>query len=201
MLLWICAVNAGQKVGVYCSDVAGAFDRVSAYRLLEKLALKEIPSCILRVLDSWLLPRSAQVIVDGRQSESLVLKDMVYQGTVLGPPLCNCFYEDARVAVSSLGFQEVVYADDFNCFEAFPRSTANSIIMDALAEWQHELHSWGRAKHVIFDPEGIRKYYQYDGACWCCGQDPWYRGGHEVTHGIRCMCSRCGLAHQIYIVQ
>ena len=31
------AINAGDKIGVYCSDVAGAFDEVSASRLLEKL--------------------------------------------------------------------------------------------------------------------------------------------------------------------
>ena len=35
---WIYMLNAGNTVGVYCCDVSGAFDRVSAERLAEKLA-------------------------------------------------------------------------------------------------------------------------------------------------------------------
>ena len=35
---WLTMLNDGLKVGVYCSDVSGAFDRVSAARLLDKLS-------------------------------------------------------------------------------------------------------------------------------------------------------------------
>ena len=35
---WLSMLNAGKKIGVYCSDVSGAFDRASAERLLDKLA-------------------------------------------------------------------------------------------------------------------------------------------------------------------
>ena len=38
VLSWIESLNRGSKTGVYCSDVSGAVDRVSAERLMEKLS-------------------------------------------------------------------------------------------------------------------------------------------------------------------
>ena len=35
---WLKMLNDGNKIGLYCSDVSGAFDRVCAARLLYKLA-------------------------------------------------------------------------------------------------------------------------------------------------------------------
>ena len=36
VITWISMLNDRKKVGVYCSDVSGAFDRVFAKRLLDK---------------------------------------------------------------------------------------------------------------------------------------------------------------------
>eukprot|EP00969_Alexandrium_andersonii_P182986 8085360-Alexandrium_andersonii.AAC.1 len=80
---------SGFRVAVYCADVSGAFDRVSSGRLLAKLASAGVHLRILRVLQSWLAPRSARVIVRGSESDLLDVRDMVYQGTVFGPPLWN----------------------------------------------------------------------------------------------------------------
>ena len=41
-LRWLKALENGHKVLVYCSDVSGAFDKVSRERLLDKLAAKGI---------------------------------------------------------------------------------------------------------------------------------------------------------------
>ena len=38
--VWILAISTGHKVTIFCSDVAGAFDKVSASRLLAKLRAK-----------------------------------------------------------------------------------------------------------------------------------------------------------------
>ena len=37
VLSWIAEMNVGNKVGIYCSDVSGAFDRVDSVLLLRKL--------------------------------------------------------------------------------------------------------------------------------------------------------------------
>ena len=144
-------MNAGEKVGVYCSDVAGAFDRVSTERLLAKLAAAGLPGCILGVLKSWLRERRAHVIVGGASSQGSLLRDMVFQGTVWGPNLWNVFFGDSRFAVQGLGFTVVIYADDFNAFKNFPSTTSNLMIRRQLEECQFALHRWGAANQVCFD--------------------------------------------------
>jgi hypothetical protein len=137
---------------VYCSDVAGAFDRVSTTRLLTKLRAKKLRPEILEVLKSWLRQRSAQVVVGGSQSDRFDMSNMVYQGTVLGPILWNVFYEDARKAIGERWFTEVVYADDLNAYREYSGTTENGSIMEVMGHCQEDLHSWGRANQVEFDP-------------------------------------------------
>ncbi len=99
---------------------------------------------------SWLEDRVAEVVVGGRSSGHERLADSVFQGTVLGSPLRNVFYADARHAVTDLGFVETVFADDFNAWKTFrPREKG---VLAHQHKAQHELHEWGRANQVLFDP-------------------------------------------------
>jgi len=96
--------------------VSGAFDRVSSERLLAKLKARGVHEKLLAVLASWLDTRAARVCVDGSFSAEFSLSDMVYQGTVLGPPLWNCFYADAAEVAALLSLLAKIFADDLNCF-------------------------------------------------------------------------------------
>ena len=120
------------KVAVYCSDVSGAFDRVKVDRLITKLRAKKLRPEIIAVLQSWLRQRVARVVVGGETSDEIPVRDMVYQGTVLGPILWNVFYEDARRAVEERLFTEVVYADDLNAYRVFKASAPNEKIYKCL---------------------------------------------------------------------
>ena len=100
LLTWIKALCTGRKVGVYCSDVSGAFDRVCMARLVAKLKKKGLHPQIVAVLSSWLEDRLAQVVVNGTASSDMTLRNMVFQGTVTGPILWNLFFEDARLAIN-----------------------------------------------------------------------------------------------------
>ena len=93
---WLWWLEDGNQVGLYCSDVSGAFDRVDKDLLCRKLAKCKIPKCLFSILSSWLDDRISHVIVDGSQSDASPLTDSVFQGTVLGPPLWNQFYADAN---------------------------------------------------------------------------------------------------------
>ena len=84
---WLWSFHTGKKVGLYCSDVSGAFDRVDTDRLLRKLWQKGVRGTLWKVLQGWLQQRTAYVAVEGKLSQAAELKNMVYQGTVLGPPL------------------------------------------------------------------------------------------------------------------
>ena len=139
-------------MALYCSDVSGAFDRVRAERLLAKLKANGVHDKMLAVLTSWLQTRAARVCVDGSFSDSFPLSDMVFQGTVLGPPLWNCFYADAAEAVEIHSFLATIFADDLNCFRIFDGRHGNDLLMQEAHKCQTELHIWGEANQVVFEP-------------------------------------------------
>lgn len=123
VLSWIDCLNSGLKVGVYCSDVAGAFDKVDADLLVRKLCSFGVSASLVAVIRSWLRDRVGFVIVSGEKSRPMRLRDMVFQGTVWGPQLWNAFFGDCVVAIRGCSFDVVIYADDCNAFKAYPRST------------------------------------------------------------------------------
>ena len=41
----------------------------------------------------------------------------------------NVFFEDARIPINACGFNEIVYADDFNAFRPFPLATSNEEVL------------------------------------------------------------------------
>ena len=151
VLTWISVLNSRRKVGVYCSDVAGAFDRVDMLRLVEKLRATGLHPNIVSLLESWLRRRSASVKVGGASSEEIALFNIVFQGTVWGPILWNIFFQDAKYAIRKSGCAEIVYADDLNAFKDFPRATCNEDIVKDLQVCQTDLHEWGVANQVLFD--------------------------------------------------
>ena len=151
VLAWIWALAAGKKIAVYCSDVSGAFDKVSLDRLVHKLKNTGLHPKIVAVLASWLRQRQATVVVGGTMSKVMALRDMVYQGTVTGPDLWNLFFEDSRSAINECFYNECVYADDLNAYRIFPGSMDNAAIEENLEVCQHELHQWGAANQVAFD--------------------------------------------------
>ena len=111
---WITSISNGRRVGLYCSDISSAFDRVRAERLLSKLERRGVHRRILDLLSSWLSQRQSVVVVEGARSEKASLMNSVFQGTVWGPPLWNVYYEDARVSINALGCIEMAFVDDFN---------------------------------------------------------------------------------------
>ena len=151
VLQWLWWFAQGYKVGLYCSDVAGAFDKVSTEKFLAKLVHLGVRGKLLNFLSSWLESRDAIVIVDGSCSSKAVLRNMVYQGTVLGPPLWNVFFADARFPVGDKGFTDIFFADDLNCYKAFPSTTSNDSVYSELHTCQASLHEWGASNRVEFD--------------------------------------------------
>ena len=150
-LTWLREMASRKRVAVYCSDVAGAFDRVDAKRLVEKLRASGMDESIVRVLDSWLRKRSAKVVVEGKCSKDMSLEDMVFQGTVLGPVLWNAFFADAKLPIRFAGFKEIVYADDLNAWKSFLASVPSDVVHEHMDTCQASLHEWGNANRVVFD--------------------------------------------------
>ncbi len=129
----------------------GAFDKVDAEILLRKMASFNLNAQLLQVIRSWLRNRRGFVIVNGKKSNLMVLRNMVYQGTVWGSCLWNAFFSDCVCALIIDGFEAIIYADDCNAFRRYARQCGNQLIIDDLAECQRNLHAWGRANSVTFD--------------------------------------------------
>ena len=81
----------------------------------------------------------------------MVLKDMVFQGTVWGPTLWNVFYEDAALPIRDNSFTEVVYADDLNAYAEVDKDISNTEAFEQARTCQTLFHTWGRANQVSFD--------------------------------------------------
>ena len=105
----ISVFGRNSKIGVYCSDVSGAFDKVNSRRLLMKLHANGVPMDIQTVLNSWLPARKARVAVGVHFSWDIVIRDMVHQDTVLGLPVWNVFYEDATLTVRLHEFNDMLF--------------------------------------------------------------------------------------------
>ena len=106
----------------------------------------------MNFLASWLEDRISNVIVSGALSPDSVLANNVFQGTVLGPPLWNLFYADGCRATIKYFFTKTVFADDYNCWKAFPSRIGRSEILRQCGACQARLHEWGAANNMKFDP-------------------------------------------------
>jgi hypothetical protein len=151
VLSWLECFMRKCRVGMYLSDVSGAFDRVRAERLLQKMRAKRIPEEVVAIVGSWLRGRAAHIVVGGQKSTAMQLLNQVFQGTCWGPVLWNLFYEDSNAAIESAEFTEVKFADDLNAFKEFDPKVEDAAIYDAMGQCQTKLHQWGAANQVAFD--------------------------------------------------
>ena len=128
-----------------------AFDRVCAKRLVQKLETHGVRGKLLKLVASWLEDREAVVVVDGTCSQKKVLQNMVYQGTVWGPPLWNVYFNDARKPVEEEGLRSTFFADDLSCYRDYAKELRNEAVKEDLEACQRTLHCWGAANQVVFD--------------------------------------------------
>ena len=94
---WLYDFSRGNRVGLYCSDVSGAFDNVCRNILIQKIRNCFI-SNIVQVLSSWLDERRANICISDKKSDTVIMINMIYQGTVFGPILWNYFSQMLRIS-------------------------------------------------------------------------------------------------------
>ena len=149
---WILRICTGSKVGLFLGDIAGAFDRVYKNYLMSKLYRAGVGDIYLNFLNSYLEPRIGKVTVEGVMSDTFEIADTVFQGSVLGPALWNCFFADVSEAGCECGGEAELFADDLNIQHTFHVSVDNELIFDKLKESQAAVHRWGRRNRVTFEP-------------------------------------------------
>ena len=120
--------------------MSGAFDKASAERPLKKLELYGVQDRVLAFLQSWLEERVAVVVLNGSTSAEARLTNMVFQGTVLGPPLWNTFFADVSAVVHGRSLCKTLFADDLNCCTDFEAAVDNGDAEQELTRCQTAVH-------------------------------------------------------------
>ena len=69
-----------------------------------------------------------------------------------GPILWDAFFEDVNVPIQKAGFKDVEFADDLNAYRSYDGSASNRTITKHAVKCQTEVHRWGRANQVVFEP-------------------------------------------------
>ena len=132
---WMLALQDGKRIGVYLSDISGAFDKVDTDFLLAKIAAAGFNHDFMEFLRSYLTPRIGRVIVNGSKSDSMILANMIFQGTVMGPKLWNIFFKDVDSVVESRGSIAKKFADDLTTFKLYDRTTKDDFIYADLKKY------------------------------------------------------------------
>ena len=77
---------------------------------------------------------------------------MIYQGTVLGPPLWNVFFHDVKDVAETCGAQASIFADDLNVYKDFHVNVTNFDVEISMEITRAEVYKWGRRNRVTFEP-------------------------------------------------
>ena len=148
---WLWALDCGFKVGVYLSDISGAFDKVDRTLLTQRLKAAGLSNAMTAFLYDYLAPRSAVVVVQGFESEAYEINNQIFQGTCLGPLLWNVFFAAIDWAIRASLFRPAKFADDLTAFRNFEASEDNESICNEIRKCQKEAHLWGARSRVSFD--------------------------------------------------
>ena len=157
-LKWIQALNERKKVGLYLSDVSGAFDHVEMKKLLNKLEARGVRGVAWRLFRSYLTNRRMVVVVGGFSSISLAIANYVFQGGVFGPILWNIFFQDIQIPIVISFCEDFQFADDVTVSRVFPikfgavgSDNGSNSILSELKMCQDNCHKWAAENQIVFD--------------------------------------------------
>ena len=140
-MLCILAFASGKTIAAYLGGISDAFDKIFSPYLLAKLYAFGVGSLFLNFFSAYLELRQVQVVVEGVHSDSFEIQDTVFQGTMLGPPLWNLFFNDVTHPAASTGGDPNMFADDLNVKQSCDRLDDNEAIRREMDRCRAAVHS------------------------------------------------------------
>ena len=138
--------------GTFC-DITKAFDCVSPDILLKKMSHYGISDKALDLMSDYLSDRSITVFCNGHTSKEIDIKLGVPQGSVMGPTLFLIYINDLISAISSVGSEAILFADDSTILSYGKNETDLEQNMQAAINMAQE---WFLANRLSLHPDKTR---------------------------------------------
>ena len=138
--------DSKQKTDLVILDFSKAFDIVPHKKLLFKLSKYGITGNINKWIQSFLVLRKQQVIVEGESSKPCSVDSGVPQGSVLGPLLFLCHINDLPQRVTS---KVRLFADDCLLYRPIHSPRDQLLLQQDLAALETWAEDWGMRFNVL----------------------------------------------------
>ena len=127
--------SVGKQTDIILLDFSKAFDKVNHSKLLWKLHQYGIHGHVLDWVRAFLGSRSQRVVIDGKESESILVTSGVPQGSVLGRILFLIYINDLPEEVCS---QVRLFADDTALYLTLESEDSSTLQNDLniLSAWE-----------------------------------------------------------------
>ena len=119
--IWETLANANtqkRKVNMVLRDISKAFDKVWYSGLQYKILTLELPTCLTKLLCSYITNRQTSVRIGSHMGPPIHLQRGVPQGGCLSPTLYNMYTLDMPEPTASC--KHITYADDLTQIIAYP---------------------------------------------------------------------------------
>ena len=133
------SIDKKETVDMAILNFTKAFDKVSHKRLIHKLNYYGISGSIATWIETFLIGRTQQVVVNGAASSSTTLTSGVSQGTVLGPPLFLLYINDLP---DNLSTSVRLFADDCILYTPIRTQNGSSLLQNDLLKLQKWQYKW-----------------------------------------------------------
>ena len=139
----INALDKGKAAALVLLDLSAAFDTIDHQVLLHRLKnYFGIKEKALAWFESYLINRSASVLVNGEKSAPQSINIGVPQGSVLGPILFTCYTTPLGRIIQHHGLQRHFYADDTQLYISFEHPTGTKDAVDTLEKCLEDVRVW-----------------------------------------------------------
>ena len=139
----LIASDENKATVVMLLDLSAAVDTVHHPKLIKILKDKiGILGTALKWFNSFICGRCQKVKIQDHESEEIIIKSGVPQGSVLGPVLFNIYITSIYLTIKDTKFIVHGFADDHQVYKSFVKEQEYQILVKELPSCFAEIENW-----------------------------------------------------------